>query len=184
MTKRQWIWLIIALVVFAAVGLYSAWQTNRTITNVFDTFQAGFLEAAPTPSFPDDDFIIHQKNLHHRRHSFCGCSAAYQFLFLFLSFFPTVLRQNHMLHQITDAAVRPHAAVVQTKECVVVGAMHLKGPIPSDLAGMKSKGLRRHLIPGFPTERLQRHIPVADDWILLVFMQIQLLNLPCTVGLR
>ena len=59
MSKKQWVWLIVALVLFAAIGAYTAWQTNQapdmleTIAGSFEGVYGGGFDA----EFPYSDFI-------------------------------------------------------------------------------------------------------------------------------
>lgn len=59
MSKKQWVWLIIALVLFIAIGAVSAWRANQapsmldTITDSFDSIYGGGFDA----EFPFTDFV-------------------------------------------------------------------------------------------------------------------------------
>ena len=58
MSKKQWIWLIAALVLFVAIGAYTAWQTNHAADqamNMLGTFQSAF--SAGAEAFPNEEFV-------------------------------------------------------------------------------------------------------------------------------
>ena len=60
MSKRQWIWLIVALAVFVAAGVFTAWNTNQKINstlNSLSTLQTGIAEMSSFSAFPQEEFI-------------------------------------------------------------------------------------------------------------------------------
>ena len=64
MSKRQWIWLAVALVLFIAIGAYTAWETNRAqlrtaemISGIFDSALDELWAEPDAAFFPETDFI-------------------------------------------------------------------------------------------------------------------------------
>ena len=60
MSKKQWIWLVVAMVLFIGIGAYTAWQTNRSASqasNMLESLESGFSDFGFDDSFPFEDFI-------------------------------------------------------------------------------------------------------------------------------
>lgn len=60
MSKKQWIWLAVALVLFIGIGVYTAWQTNRAAARTagfLESLESGFSGGGLVESFPYEDFI-------------------------------------------------------------------------------------------------------------------------------
>ena len=64
MSKRQWIWLAVAMALFIAIGAYTAWETNRAqlqtaemISGLFESTVEGLWSETDAAIFPETDFI-------------------------------------------------------------------------------------------------------------------------------
>ena len=92
-----------------------------------------------------------------------------------------------MLHKVIAGFIRSDHGGVQAESRVVVAAFGTALKLimaDGHLGGMELIGFLRHVKTCFPAEGGQRPVPVHDDPVFPVFMQVQFFDLPCAVLIR